>query len=77
MTTILDRFTKPEAMYFLLIVALVNIPQIYQQTDQLLSGFIKILDSNGNPTIVGVALHAVVALMVLDLLGVRMKIPSA
>lgn len=77
MSSMLDRFSKLEAMYFLFIVGLFNIPQIYQQTDQLLSGFVKVLDSNGNPTLVGVGLHALVALVVLDLLGVRIKIPTS
>ena len=64
----MDRLTKPETFYFIIVVAVLNMPQVYQQVDQILSGVVKVLDSNGNPTAVGVLLHAFVAWVILDLL---------
>lgn len=64
----MDRLSKPETFYFLIVVIVLNMPQVYQQVDQLLSGMVKVLDSNGHPTAVGVALHAMLAWIILDLL---------
>lgn len=67
-STLLNRLSKPDTVYFLIVVAVLNMPQVYMQVDQLLSGMVQILDKNGNPTAVGVFLHAFVAWMILDLL---------